>query len=362
MKAYYYLGEKMECKNRISAVVWIAFITMFAVGILVYPEPCKKGVIGGILLCGRIIIPSLYPFLMCVLFILRSGILSRLNFLAPVTRRLFGVSPQLFWVLVFSLIGGYPLGAKLLDEAVMGGEISSKKAGVMLNYCINAGPAFLISAVGVAILGSQLLGIILFFSSILTSLLIAFAMRGLVREERKTLSIKQKISWADNFVSSSADAAGSVMGICWFVILFAAINEYIILFAQKLSMLKPLMYILEVTNATSQTNNIYVISFIISFGGICVWCQIFSLAKNIKINYKMFVFFRVLQGLLSGLITFFTVKLFNITVPVISKNGFVFSFSSSSTHISVSMLIMAIVFVLSLSRLKNTCNFLEDMV
>ena len=98
-------------KNRLIDYTAVVLILMFIGFLMLKPETCKKGIAYGILLCGRVIIPSLFPFTMCVLFILRSGVLNRLSFLNGATQRLFGIPFRLFSVFLLSAIGGYPVGA-----------------------------------------------------------------------------------------------------------------------------------------------------------------------------------------------------------------------------------------------------------
>ena len=145
--------------------------------LIIKPEPCRTGVINGILLCGRVIIPSLFPFTMCVLFIDKSNILKRLEPLSFLTNKLFGLSGELFSIMLLSLIGGYPIGAKLLNESVNAGKISQETARNMLNYCVNGGPAFIVAAVGSGILNSKKIGTILLLSHISATLVICSVSR-----------------------------------------------------------------------------------------------------------------------------------------------------------------------------------------
>ena len=138
--------------------------------VITNPKVCTEGAVKGLLLSGRVIIPSLFPFTACVLFIMKSGGLSLLDFANPFTKRVFRLSPQQFSLMLLSFIGGYPVGGKLLNEAVKSGKISKENAGIMLNYCVNAGPAFIVLAVGGGILGSKKIGYLLLLAHIICCL------------------------------------------------------------------------------------------------------------------------------------------------------------------------------------------------
>ncbi len=250
------------------------------------------------------------------------------------------------------------MGAKLINEAVSNGILSQKQGQRMLNYCVNAGPGFIVSAVGNALLGSNTLGIILLISHILASLTIC---RFSGKIEAVTTSKAKALSPAENFVVSASESATAVTGICAFVILFSVITAYLEHFSAKFNFLVPLLYLCEVTNAVTKTRNIYLISFLLGFSGICIWCQVMSVGKAINIKALPFVFSRLIHGSLSLLYTFIILKIHPVTLPVFSNfSAFSPAFSVSGKALSLSLIVMSIVFVISLSGQKR--KVLEEFV
>lgn len=319
--------------------------------IMAEPEICKNRAISGILLSGRVIIPSTFPFTVCVLYLLKSGFCGN-----------FGKKGELFSIIILSFIGGYPIGAKLLNEQVKNNKLNSNQAEIMLRFCINAGPAFIIGAVGNGIIGSVKIGYILFASHILASLIL-FAFNFKTSLKTYKLSNKKAENPADIFVSSVSEAANVSINICSFVIIFSVISGYMDLFSQKFAFLKYLSLSLEVTNAVSNTQNIYLISFMLGFAGISVWCQIISLAKEIKINLYSFVFFRILHGILSLIFTFCLIKLFKIALPCISNSVDLSGKAFYSTPVlTLSLFIMTIIFIISLFSKNCAGKLLDDVV
>ncbi len=350
--------------KRLNLFAALSGIITFTVLIIINPDICKAGAISGILMCGRIIIPSLFPFTMCVLFIMKSGVLQKLKPLTPITKAIFGITADKFSLLILSMIGGYPVGARLIKECADNGEITEKQGRMMLNYCINAGPAFIIGAVGGGIMGSKEVGYLLLASHITASLFLCFISRFFKTEDK--ISEKNSpihISVADNFVISASEAAASVLGICAFVILFSAINAYIKAFSIKLPLLKSLLLLTEVTNAVTYTNNIILISFLLGLGGFCVWCQVISAAKGIKINFFLFFLFRLLHGILSAVFTKLGLNIFGISLPTFSSgNNFSFQALYSTPALTVSMLAMGIIFAISVTSKKYNGKILEDII
>ncbi len=332
-------------------------ILMLGLLIIANPSLCTEGAIKGIVLCGKIIIPSLFPFTVCVLFILKSGVLDNFAFLDKFTLKIWGLDSQMFMIFLLSLIGGYPLGAKILNETKTNEETKSR----MLNFCVNAGPAFIILAVGLGKFGSKKIGYILFFSHIFSSFILSLIFRNKNCESNKKTLLK--LNAVDNFVLSTSQSASVTLNICSFVILFSVIINYLDFYSAKFPFLKLFALILEVTNAVNLNRNILIISFLLGFGGICIWCQVLSVSTKIKINYPIFIISRIMHGVLSSVFTYGLLKIFGITLPAISNVQTVtFLPFQNNLAVAVSMIIMGIILVISLYSKKYTGNLLEDLV
>ena len=342
----------------------LCLISIFMLLIVLNPEPCKKGVINGLLLCGRVIIPSLFPFTVCVLFLVKTDFLSFLKPISKITAYLFNLDSEQFSIALLSFIGGYPIGAKLLNEAVTFKKISPEKAGVMLNFCINAGPAFIISAVGSSVFNMRKIGILLYISHLSASVIICLLSRKKLKDKPKIkIARKPNSNIADNFVISVSGASSAMMNICGFVILFSCINASVLPLCKGSETLTFLCGMLETTNALALTKNIYLISFFLGFSGICVWFQVLSICKNIKIKIIPFILCRLSHGALSSLFTYVLLKIFKITLPTLSNNRiFSTQILYGTPALAVSMAVTGIVFVAALTTRKYNCKILEDIV
>ena len=329
--------------------------------VITNPKVCTEGAVKGLLLSGRVIIPSLFPFTACVLFIMKSGGLSLLDFANPFTKRVFRLSPQQFSLMLLSFIGGYPVGGKLLNEAVKSGKISKENAGIMLNYCVNAGPAFIVLAVGGGILGSKKIGYILLLAHIISSLILSLVFGHFIKNDNTdSENTAESFSPADNFVVSVCEAASAIFSVCAYVILFSTVNEYMNCLSEKISVLKYISPLLEVTNAVTGMRNIVIIAFLLGFAGVSVWCQILSMGKLIKINFSVFTLSRTAHGVLSAVITALLLKAFGIAVTVSASVKYTPTYNG--IVLSLSMLSMVIVLIISLFSKKRTGNILKDIV
>ena len=339
----------LGCKKWLKPVYFIVILFTITV-MLVFPDVCKSGVSRGMLICSNVIIPSLFPIMVCILIIMKLNIMSK---------------SRLFSVMLFSILGGYPMGCKLINELYVQNKINKSSANIMQMYCVNAGPAFIISAVGNGVLGSSKIGMVLFASHITATFIIAVIASafGFKAKQICNIPLKNDKSFSEIFVTATADASKSTLSICSFIIVFSVINSYIAYFFESYPTLKLVTYFTEVSFGVTQTKNIPFISFLLGFSGISIWFQLISISKDVKLNLKYFMFGRILHGTISSAITVIILKLFNITVSAFSNNRFITSkLFYNSISISISLAIMIILWIISLYTEKNSSKLLDNMI
>ena len=134
-----------------------------ALGILLFPNDVRNGASNGISYCLYTLVPSLFPFMVLSSFIIHSGISKFIGkLLQPVIQFLFYLPGSAGSVIIMSMIGGYPVGARGCMSLLEQGAITQKQAQRMLYFCVNAGPAFIISVVGSTLLQNALMGLCCF--------------------------------------------------------------------------------------------------------------------------------------------------------------------------------------------------------
>ena len=350
-------------KSRFLTLMPVLVILLLIVCILLDPAACRAGAAEGLALCGRVVIPSLFPFTACILFLSKCGLPDHLRVLSPVTRRVFGLSGGQFALVFFSFLGGYPIGAKLLDAAVRQKRISPQNAGRMLYYSVNAGPAFVVLAIGQGLLGSRAAGYLLLSAHIAAAILIALAVRFFLEKESDTMpETTSRQNAADCFVAAVSDAADALLHICAYVIFFSTVLAYVQGLATVFPLAENLCYVLEVTCAVGMTRNLPLIAFLLGFGGLSVWCQVFSVGKAIAIRPFFFALARLAHGLLSALLATLLLKIFNLSLPAAATTGTSFSFFCNGPALSLSMAAMTVLLLLSLFSENRSGNLLHDLL
>ncbi len=335
------------------------FFCIVTVGLFVIsPDICCKFAKDGLVLCSTTVIPSLFPITVCVVFIMKRISNIDLSFFDRIANRLFKLNTSEFLIFLFSLLGGFPTGARLIENAYRNKEISKNKAHILECFCVNAGPGFIIIAVGLNIFYSKKIGYILFLSHFLSALLMAFVSGFFIKDEQKPVRKTISSDIADDFTLSCSDSADTVLSVCAYVVFFSVIIGYLQNYG-----IRYLPCFLEVTTALKSTENLYFASFLLGFSGICVWCQILAITKNVGINFKLFFISRLLNGLLNSGFTFLFAKIFKISLPAVSiGNITAVSVFDNNISVFISLLLMSILLIISLENKKNGGNLRYDLL
>lgn len=340
----------MSKKNFITGIFLIIIIVLF----LIKPTELIISAAEGMLICSKVIIPSLFPFTAAIIFLFNCGVLNIISsVISPISRKIFGLGGAAFFAVIMSFVGGYPVGSKLANNLLESKLISQNTARRLLYYSVNPGPAFIIIGIGKALYNRTDIGLIIYISNIIASLIMCLILS--FKERQEIIISKQKnyqqTEISDLFVKSVADASSSIISICGYVILFSTLIGLIESVSNGLN-IKPILAILEVSNGTIlYKDNIYVLSFLASFSGLCVHAQILSQCKSIKINYIKFFIARILNGILSVLSTYVLIKIFNISFETISvMRDYKIEITSGTIILSASIIFMSMTLLVSIKQ------------
>lgn len=283
----------------------ILFLLIFFSGDL------SDGLRQGIQTSLNLVIPSLFLFLIAANFLMHSPFDSWAARPFYWLARLFAIEKQDVLIVVLSLLGGYPVGAKLLGDAVRSNRMPPEKASRMLCYCVNCGPAFLISGVGVAIFHSLQIGLYLYLSQLLAAFCIG-CLNAPGQQRRAFPSPMpqpkgEPLRLADTLVGSVTDAIRSMGMICGFVVAFSAFLPFVSLLANEVNPMFAclLQGVMEVTTGCAQLadpdipNRVLLAAGFTSFGGICVLLQLSAMLRGSGIRMGRFLRFRLLYMAIS---------------------------------------------------------------
>ena len=279
-----------------------------AVGMLLLIMDSKTAISGakdGLDLCIRTVIPSLFPFFVLSSMVVGS-VSGSLGWLGAILRRVCHIPQGTEGLLLVGLLGGYPVGARVVSSAVDGGRLSAEDGRRMITFCNNAGPSFIFGMAGLLFQDIRI-SCALWAIQILSALTTGFILPA-AKGRADSLPPGIPIS-PDKAVREGMGAMGNV---CAWIVLF----RIVIAFLDRWALwLLPewgrvlILGILELSNGVLSLEGIgdtglrfLLCSTMISLGGLCVLMQTVSEAK--QINIKQYLTGKLIQTGFSTLLSF----------------------------------------------------------
>lgn len=324
------------------------------------------GIRRGLSICSYSVIPSVFPFMAISIFICKSNAADFFaTILKPITK-LLKLPRCCAGALLAALFGGYPAAAKCINDLVCDSCIGRKTAAKMLCFCVNAGPPFLISFVGISVFGNIKTGFMILIAQFLSSLVIAFALSIFSDDKKPTENhpILHEKSNSVVIIESISSAAESCFRMCSFIVIACGVLEILLgcgLFSDKSPLAKALFSgFLEVTSGILNCGNIGGIRAVIaagaisSFSGISVMLQVAAVTDESEISLYPFIVSRFFHAFITAAFLRIFLLFSNESALVFStKNEAIQATVSASAPVAVSLICMAALFLLSVVPPKS---------
>lgn len=259
-------------------ILTVVFAVSFGLFCLLFPVEVRNGAGEGLNRCITVIIPSLYALMTASAILLDSGAVSAVGrWISPVTKGLFGLNGELAAIFFFSLVAGYPVGAKMIYTLYINGRLPKRMAEILSGLCYGSGTAFIFGCVAPTVE----IGRLILLSNIAAEFLILLILSPYFRRtsiEEKSRSIAVNGNILTKSVSSSGRALGE-MCLCVIVFaVFAEMAEYCGL--SRIFGCDLYKAVLDVTAINDISADIAVKCALVSFGGICVLFQISAIFRG----------------------------------------------------------------------------------
>ena len=331
-------------------------LSVFMFLVLVYPQHDGEGVKKGINLCLYTLMPSMYPFMFLSSFIISSSLAEKSELVfAFVTRKILNLPGICGVIIILSMIGGLPVGAKAVEDAFDNGCITQTEGQRLLTFCINPGPAFVITSVGFYFMNSKLVGVIIYISLVLSSLTIGFLTKFIFHSDGSFIyNKKEKATQITNFsvslVSSVSTAIRSIINVSSWVILFSCIIELIGVFPLSEGTNLFISCITEMTTGVKVASGkvpVPIIAGIIGFTGICGHMQIMPTVIKLKMPLRYFLAARVINAALATVISMLLLDVFFVSVETVTIGYLPETLASDfSFPVCIGVLIMSVLLLL----------------
>lgn len=334
----------------------ILFIFLF-----VFSEKFIQGINIGLLNCAKIVIPSLFPFLIASA-LAGSGEMPKplKKFLEPISQFLFRLPAESLPCIFLGQFGGYLSGAKSAQTLYSNGILSKPQSSRMLLFTVNAGMGFSVNAVGNAMLRSREAGKVLLAALCISSLIMGFVCRFLPdsHDEKSKKISRKETPFSSAVVGSVSSASHAMLAACAFVALFSGIGAVADEYIKNDFIRLAVSCLLEVTKGCADAAgkvSLPALAAICAFGGLCVHMQIFSIAQNLDLKLTRFYAFRLAHAALAYAACKIVLNFHPIEMQVflsLSDNAAVFSFSAPA---AISLLFLCILLILDLDNTKKIC-------
>lgn len=349
-------------KLRGLSAVWCCAAVSAAVLVIMYPQATLDGMRSGLETCAGVVIPSLFPFMVVSSFVAglpMSGAVMRV--VSPLMRYMFRLPGEAFAAVAFGLAGGYPIGCSVTAKLFEQGKLTREQAQRMTLFCVNAGPAFTVTAVGAVMLGSLKAGVILFASSCLSSLItgVLLGFTAAVPEVRRQVT-SLPMPCSAVLVEAVEKSALAMLKVSAWVTAFSCLISLITELGMSGPVLNVLRCVTEVTCGCStavQNGNIYAVAATIGWSGLCVVCQLLGDVRRVGTSVAVFLAFRAVNAGLMAVICRVLLHFFPVEVSVFASfvsdgGGELFSASAPA---AVALLGLCAVFVIDLDRNRKVC-------
>ncbi len=301
---------------------------------LLHSSETMAGALNGLNLWLFTVVPSLLPYMMISAFLTENGSFRFLSrFLSPVTKHIFKLSEECGYVILLGFLCGYPIGSKLSADLIKRNEISVREGQILISFCNNVSPAFMITFLIGGIINipafSSMLLTIMFGVPLLLGILFSRVSLYLEQKQTKKNKIDKKTSVLqtasthivspkqntparngsfDSCITSSFENCFRLGG---YIILFSILSEFIRNALTNAPFLQNrICALLEITSGLNIYSGNACPPYILltecpaftAFGGICCLMQTHSMIKGSGLSLRLYFFAK----LLTGVVTFIT--------------------------------------------------------
>lgn len=331
--------RKFKCiVFKIKSLVLPSLICMFILFLLVFSKNNLVAAKSGLSLWANSVLPSLLPFFIATELLGYTNVIPMCGkLLNRFMRPIFNVPGEGAFALLMGIISGYPVGAKIVANLKENKLCNKVEAERLIAFTNNSGPLFIVGTVGIGLFYNSSIGLILFFTHLLSCLTVGFLFRWWGKSKEKyfrdaTYSIENSslafCNLGEVLSKSIISSINTILMIGGFVVLFSIIISMLntshilhVLSSHVLSVLhipeelslSLLTGFIEVTNglsficelsSLSISFKLVICSFVLGFGGFSVLLQVLSITSKANISIKPYFIGKLLQAFFAAFYTY----------------------------------------------------------
>ena len=271
---------------------------------LFFPQAVKTGIVKGLELGERVLIPSIFPYLVASSILVKTGALHSLS----KKMKIGNLSNPAKEILIPALFCGYPTGARLSALAYNDGSITKKEFTLLFLFANIPGFGFAVSYLG-EIFQNVLLGIFIYLAFLLSSLTLLwhYARKLPTKQKDKTFRVhintaEKHKKFSEALVEAISEGSQTMVSLLFFVCFFSSLIFLIKNLPLPENYFPISASFLEITTGIfllSQNYPVEVTVFFCGFSGLSVMFQSLYFDKKHAVNFLRLLLGRTVYGILS---------------------------------------------------------------
>lgn len=283
------------------------FVIIFIFFAMAFPKNLTIASTESLLLWYSKVLPSLFPFSVCINILIHTGFPQMLSEKCSVIMKtFFHVNGYGAFPFIIGIMAGFPVGAKAVSDLYKKDRLTLSECQSLLSFCNNPGPIFIVSTVGYSFLKDEKLGYVILIATMLSSFFTGILWGAIFKTEyaqpKKVFSLNKKNTPPIGEILSSSiySAANTLVLIGGCMVIFGMVKEifYILKILNNETFLSFLgTGLIEMTAGASLISKheiniiskVSLLAFILNFGGASIQFQVFSTISDIPINKGIYI-------------------------------------------------------------------------
>ncbi len=296
----------------ISLLIFIILIL-----VLLNKELVSTSILSSLYIWYNTLVPSMFPMIVLSDIIITYNSTNIIpKFITKSISKLFDISENATTIFLFSLVAGFPTNGIIIQEAINAKRITKSEGEHLLLFCNFANPLFILQTIGVFYLKNSTYALIILISNILSNIIIGIIFRNKNNQNNSNIEYLDKepslVTTLKEAIYKGINSLLLVAGTITMFIILTTLISHIFNLNNILNLI--IKSLLEMTMALSYLSNlnlndtlkVVLSSAILSFSGLSIHLQIYSILENIK--YKYYLKGRIISVVLSSIISFILMK------------------------------------------------------
>lgn len=298
-------------KNYLYIIIILAFIFE----ILTNSNSIMESVSTSFNIWKNSLFPALFPMFVFSSILIDLGIIEIIaKSKSNILKKLFNINSSSIFIFIMSMFSGFPSSAKYINELYNKKLLTKYEAEKIILFSHFANPMFIIGTISLSFLNNKNLCFIIIFSHYIVNFIIGLCIRRFHINNDSNIDISYKnVNIGTSISKSILNTINTLLLILGTVTFFLIITTIIdVNFNLNLPLKTIIFSITEMTQGIRHISLLNIslklkctfITMILSFGGLSIHLQTFSIINDLKLKYSHYLLSRIVHCLMSGIITF----------------------------------------------------------